>query len=346
MALTAAMKKRKIIMFTSLLMCFLGASLIATAFGTEYWFVSDSKWAFTGNVSGSVNFGLFKGRNAFKVNEHRTHTLYVVCLKPVCMYSCADTKEHREEQLQILLDNAVQDNDLLAHCDKISGSRSPKAVDPTQVQAMQGVDNVRKINFLNSYSPPLHPVGLVPHRLGSENVELDDFFEETETTVNPSTLHPAFVTAANTTSIPENLEYMDYGLWVGTIACLSAGLLMAVVGALFAIVNTATTPVEAITGIPGLYVWNGLAAVCDMLTVILWAVQFHKHLTDNVLLYDANDGWTTKGMEVFGYSFWLVVVAIFVHVANIVIIAIGTWEPKKKGHLQAPETKGGNIMLY
>lgn len=42
----------------------------------------------------------------------------------------------------------------------------------------------------------------------------------------------------------------------------------------------------------------------------------------------------------------LVVVAIFVHVANIVIIAIGTWEPKKKGHLQAPETKGGNIMLY
>lgn len=144
----------------------------------------------------------------------------------------------------------------------------------------------------------------------------------------------------------DDLEFMDYGLWVGTIACLSAGLLMAVVGALFAVVNTATTPVEAITGVPGLYLWNALAAIFDMITVILWAVQFHKHLSSNVLLYDSSDGWTTEGMEVFGYSFWLVVVAIFVHVANIAIIAIGTYEPKKKTQLEAPDSKGGNIMLY
>ena len=75
MALTVA--KTKKVVFISLLMCFLGASLLATAFATEYWFVSDSKWTFLeGQVSGNVNFGLFKGINAFTVNEARTHTLH------------------------------------------------------------------------------------------------------------------------------------------------------------------------------------------------------------------------------------------------------------------------------
>lgn len=144
--------------------------------------------------------------------------------------------------------------------------------------------------------------------------------------------------------VPDDL--MDYGLWVGTIVCLSLGLLMAVVGALFAVINTATTPVEAITGVPGLYLWNGLAALFDMICVILWAVQFHTHLSKNVLLYDRDNGWTTEGLEVFGYSFWLVVVAIFVHVANIAIIFIGTYEPKVKEQMEPPESKSGNIMLY
>lgn len=144
----------------------------------------------------------------------------------------------------------------------------------------------------------------------------------------------------------ESAVFMDYGLWVGTIACLSLGMMFAVVGALFAVINTATTPVEAITGVPGLYVWNTLAALFNLICVILWAVQFHENLTKNVLLYDASNGWTTEGMEVFGYSFWLVVVAIFVHVANIAIIFIGTYEPKAKDQVQAPDTKGSNIMLY
>ncbi|XP_045131615.1 uncharacterized protein LOC123516416 isoform X2 [Portunus trituberculatus] len=253
MTLTVAIRKRKAVMFSSLLMCFLGTSLLAAAFGTEYWFVSDSKWSFTGNVSGTVNFGLFKGRNVFRVNEHRMHTLYVVCLKDVCMYSCADTKEHREEQLQMLLDK--EENGLLDNCERISPGRSAKVMDPTHIQLMQGVDNARNTNFWSLFSSPFNPVGLVAHRFESGPME-EDFLEESKATDSPvtsSTLDP---------DTPENLEYMDYGLWVGTIACLSAGLLMAVVGALFAIVNTATTPVEAITGIPGLYLWNSLAEDC------------------------------------------------------------------------------------
>jgi hypothetical protein len=57
----------------------------------------------------------------------------------------------------------------------------------------------------------------------------------------------------------DDRNFMSYGLWISTIGCVCLAILFAVFSAVFALVNTATTPVEAITGIPGLYVWNSLA---------------------------------------------------------------------------------------
>jgi len=54
----------------------------------------------------------------------------------------------------------------------------------------------------------------------------------------------------------EDPNYMSNGLWIATIGCVCLAILFAVFAAVFALVNTATTPVEAITGIPGLYLWN------------------------------------------------------------------------------------------
>lgn len=144
----------------------------------------------------------------------------------------------------------------------------------------------------------------------------------------------------------EQPVFMDQGLWLATIVCLCFAMLWAIVGALFAVINTATTPVEWITGVGGLYVWNILAVIFNVVSVSCWAAQFHLHLVSNVLLYDADANWTTEGQEKFGYSYWLVVVAIFIHIANIIIIYTGTSEPKQKQQLEAPDTKAGNIMLY
>ncbi|XP_018022113.1 clarin-2 isoform X2 [Hyalella azteca] len=110
--------------------------------------------------------------------------------------------------------------------------------------------------------------------------------------------------------VSETSGLMNQGLWVGTIACLCVGLLFAIAGAIFAIINTATTPVELITGVPGLYIWNSLAAVFTLVAVVLWSVLYHTSLSHNVLIEQSKDGWTTEGNEALGYSFWLVVVAI------------------------------------
>jgi hypothetical protein len=57
-------------------------------------------------------------------------------------------------------------------------------------------------------------------------------------------------------------DFLLYGLWVTAIACLAGALLFAALSAVFAVVNTATTPIGTVTGVPGLYLWNSLASEC------------------------------------------------------------------------------------
>ncbi|KAJ4427945.1 hypothetical protein ANN_23957 [Periplaneta americana] len=59
--------------------------------------------------------------------------------------------------------------------------------------------------------------------------------------------------------VKSDREFLLYGLWVAAIACLAGALLFAGLSAIFAVVNTATTPIGAVTGVPGLYLWNSLA---------------------------------------------------------------------------------------
>jgi hypothetical protein len=57
-------------------------------------------------------------------------------------------------------------------------------------------------------------------------------------------------------------EFLLYGLWVAAITSLAGALLFAGLSALFAVINTATTPIGTVTGVPGLYLWNSLASEC------------------------------------------------------------------------------------
>ena len=49
---------------------------------------------------------------------------------------------------------------------------------------------------------------------------------------------------------------MVYSFWQGTKYCMYFALLFSVAAAVFAVVNTAITPVGDLMGIPGLYLWN------------------------------------------------------------------------------------------
>jgi len=146
--------------------------------------------------------------------------------------------------------------------------------------------------------------------------------------------------------------FLQYELYIATISMVVAGILFGVLSALLAIVNTAYNPIEAICHIPGLYVTNGLGVVCSLAGVVTWMVQFYIKLSASVVIReDRVDGrWSSEGMAVFGYSFWLVVLATACLVLNIVIIALTTADPKarKKTHhlVSLPGKQAGDTMLY
>jgi hypothetical protein len=76
-------------------------------------------------------------------------------------------------------------------------------------------------------------------------------------------------------------EFLLYGLWVAAIACLAGALLFAGLSAVFAVVNTATTPIGTATGVPGLYLWNSLASKYRLIWG--WEAKCYVHLTTFVL---------------------------------------------------------------
>lgn len=66
----------------------------------------------------------------------------------------------------------------------------------------------------------------------------------------------------------KNPQLFMFSLWLLTIMCLALAMLFALISAVFAVINTVVTPVEVITGIAGLYLWNGIGGIVVILFIL------------------------------------------------------------------------------
>lgn len=150
--------------------------------------------------------------------------------------------------------------------------------------------------------------------------------------------------------VPKDVDGMIYSMWLGTVICMSFGILFSATAALFAVINTAITPISFLTGISGLYLWNFLSIVFQGSAVGLWVGQYFKRLKFNVMSAEdrADLTWTSEGRAKFGFSFWIIVASMVVHFINILFIFSGTKELRQKKTVKPIiEEKGnGAIMLY
>lgn len=78
--------------------------------------------------------------------------------------------------------------------------------------------------------------------------------------------------------------------------------------------------IKSLCSVPGLYIWNGAATVCGILSVILWGAQ-NGSLSDNMAVQDTLRllyPFDSTGQSSFGYSFYLIIASIVLHgVINI-----------------------------
>ncbi|GAB6025228.1 hypothetical protein CHUAL_010649 [Chamberlinius hualienensis] len=144
--------------------------------------------------------------------------------------------------------------------------------------------------------------------------------------------------------------FINFGLWISTMLFVCLGIVFALVTVIFSMVNTFTTPIEQITGIFGLYVWNNLAClftVTGMMTFVGLYIGNLKHvfisLEDDIHFY-------IEEPSTIGYSFYLVVGASALLLINNIFVFLSTYKVESKKHL--PDILGqegstdGQIMLY
>ncbi|KAL1137646.1 hypothetical protein AAG570_009342 [Ranatra chinensis] len=144
-------------------------------------------------------------------------------------------------------------------------------------------------------------------------------------------------------------DFMMYSVWQATKYCMYFALLFSAAAAVFAVVNTAITPVGDITGIPGLYIWNIISMLLQISAVSLWVWQYYRKLRYNVMSADDKKlSWSSDGMSYFGHSLWLVVASIIIQAINVIFIYTGTTElrHKKSAAPVIEEKSNGAIMLY
>lgn len=117
---------------------------------------------------------------------------------------------------------------------------------------------------------------------------------------------PAVKTMIRTADVPA--ASIPPGFWVAAVSFMSLGCTFALVSSGFAALNIFHSPVEPIWGVLGLYIWNGVAAACAALVLIVWGALFGVRLSSNVAVTDtlvAGAGaYVSDGLAAMGYSYW------------------------------------------
>ncbi|KAL1449857.1 hypothetical protein WDU94_002329 [Cyamophila willieti] len=116
-------------------------------------------------------------------------------------------------------------------------------------------------------------------------------------------------------------EFISQSLWTCLVLFLVLSILLDTLNAIVSLINTTTTPISSLAGIPGLYVYNLIVVLLESITIGLWVYQFSHSLQRNVMIQeDRKNSWSSQGRASLGYSFWFVTVSSCLHIINVFIL--------------------------
>ncbi|XP_015917586.1 uncharacterized protein [Parasteatoda tepidariorum] len=114
----------------------------------------------------------------------------------------------------------------------------------------------------------------------------------------------------------------DFNSWVVTISSLSLAAMFAITGGVFAIVNAIRNSAELVFGFLGIGIWNTFGAICSMVSFLSWILLYLQKFRKNVMTREELDQhWVSEYRACVGYSFYLVVVSMFLFLLNVALIS-------------------------
>ncbi|ENN79162.1 hypothetical protein YQE_04348, partial [Dendroctonus ponderosae] len=351
--------------------------------GTEEWITGSSVWL---NGTGDVNYvhyGLFQGTYKRIVPFSTTYQLTMTCSfkNNICALLCELDAEEREAILDSLISNTYDPNYAYANCAGISkftsGLRSFEST-PVRANSDTYVTSKSFINagvwlstllfvvlaallglwtsvlaLINTVHNPYQyflrmGITSLAHYAGSIAIlYYREYLNERDPKQQKVTLQTDAADPMIQTMKHEP-EFLNYWMWLGTVLALCLGLLVSIISAVLAIINTVTTSYRCLVGMSGLIFWNLLTTFFSLIAIALWMAQFFTKIQYNVLSReDRNNEWTSEDMAELGYSFWFVVGASGAAVVNIILVTIATSEKETETVIPVLEEKtNGAIMLY
>ncbi|NWX24960.1 CLRN3 protein, partial [Aegotheles bennettii] len=128
---------------------------------------------------------------------------------------------------------------------------------------------------------------------------------------------------AKTFQVAENLGSTEtQSMITATIVILVLSLMSSLLSSGFTCTNAVSNPYQTFLGPIGVYTWNSSCGICILIAMILFPVTVQKNELSVELARGCFPVLQThmNSAHTYGYSYWLMLLIIFLNIASIIII--------------------------
>lgn len=124
-------------------------------------------------------------------------------------------------------------------------------------------------------------------------------------------------------------------LYICSVMFLCLAFSFSLMALICSAINLKWHPVERIFNIFGLFVWNAIAIVGCFWSLAFWSALFGSSLRYNIAITDTlrqQLKFTSEGYASLGYSYYLGIVIMVMHIINLVLLFIRNYSIGKQPH--------------
>ena len=116
-------------------------------------------------------------------------------------------------------------------------------------------------------------------------------------------------------------KVFDQTLWLTTVILCALALFSTLISGIYSILNVFISPRTAINGPVGLYLWNSISLMSHLLTIVVYAFEFHVFIQKNVLTKDElESGWISTNRAELSWSFFILIASSVLVSFNLALV--------------------------
>ncbi|KAH1009496.1 uncharacterized protein LOC109535235 [Dendroctonus ponderosae] len=126
---------------------------------------------------------------------------------------------------------------------------------------------------------------------------------------------------ANSDTYVTSKSFINAGVWLSTLLFVVLAALLGLWTSVLALINTVHNPYQYFLSVQSLFVYNGIAFVFTLLSMVLWGTMYNLLTFHNVSIYDTIVGSMSSDKTAYlGYSYWMGITSLAHYAGSIAIL--------------------------